>query len=113
MAYQDILYDVADPVATITLNRPQQLNAWTARMGHEVADALGRAERDPTVVGIVITGAGQGFCAGADLQMLQSITGDDTDAASREEAGEAIGGGGPEEPPGDPNAGEDLRGTYT
>ena len=113
VAYQEILYDVADPVATITLNRPEQLNAWTARMGHEVADALGRAERDPAVVGIVLTGAGNGFCAGADLKMLQSITDDDTDSESREDVAEAIIDGGPQVPPGDPDAGDDLRGTYT
>ena len=60
-AFEQILYEVDDPVATITLNRPDQLNAWTARMGHEVAAALGEAERDPAVVGIVITGAGRGL----------------------------------------------------
>ena len=73
-AFEQILYEVDDPVATITLNRPDQLNAWTARMGHEVAAALGEAERDPAVVGIVITGAGRGWCAGADLGMLASVT---------------------------------------
>ena len=113
VAYQHILYDVTDPVATITLNRPEFLNAWTARMGHEVADALGQAERDPAVVGTVLTGAGKGFCGGADLKMLQSITDDGTDAASREEQAEAIVGGGPQVPPGDPDVGDDLRGTYT
>ena len=78
-AFEQILYEVDDPVATITLNRPDQLNAWTARMGHEVAAAVGLAEADPTVVGIVITGAGRGFCAGADLAMLADVT----DAAGR------------------------------
>ena len=73
-AFEQILYDVDDPVATITLDRPEQLNAWTARMGHEVAAAVGEAERDPAVVGIVLTGAGRGFCAGADLGMLADIT---------------------------------------
>ena len=71
-AFEQVLYEVADPVATITLNRPELLNAWTARMGHEVAEAIGRAERDPAVVGIILTGAGRGFCAGADLRMLAS-----------------------------------------
>ena len=65
---------VEDRTATITLNRPDQLNAWTARMGHEVAAALAVAERDPAVVGIVITGAGRGFCAGADMNTLTAIT---------------------------------------
>ena len=67
MGYQQILYEVADPVATITLNRPESLNAWTGRMGHEVADAMAQAEADPAVVGIILTGAGRGFCAGADM----------------------------------------------
>jgi enoyl-CoA hydratase/carnithine racemase len=71
--YEQILYSVDDPVATITLNRPEVLNAWTMRMAAEVRDAVIQAERDPAVVGIVITGAGRGFCAGADMQMLTSV----------------------------------------
>ncbi len=69
--YQEIAYEVADPVATITLNRPHALNAWTTRMGAEVKHALEQAEGDARVVGIVITGAGRGFCAGADLNDLK------------------------------------------
>jgi enoyl-CoA hydratase/carnithine racemase len=110
--FEQILYDVDDPVATITLNRPVQLNAWTARMGHEFAAALGQAERDPAVVGIVITGAGRGFCAGADLGMLAEITDSDGDAASRENAAAQIIDAGVGMP-GDSEAGADLRGTYT
>jgi len=72
-AYEQILYEVADPVATITLNRPQSLNAWTQRMAAEVRHAIYRAEADPAVVGIVITGAGRAFCAGADMKMLSSL----------------------------------------
>src|SRR3954471_9036850 len=72
--YEQILYDVDDPVATITLNRPEALNAWTTRMGAEVRHAVALAEKDPNVVGIVITGAGRGFCAGADLNMLAGIS---------------------------------------
>jgi enoyl-CoA hydratase/carnithine racemase len=71
--YEQILYSVEDPVATITLNRPQVLNAWTPRMGAEVRHAVIQAEQDRAVVGVVITGAGRGFCAGADLQLLSSI----------------------------------------
>lgn len=71
--YEQIVYDVDDPVATITLNRPDALNAWTTRMATEVRHAVGRAEADPAVVGIVLTGAGRAFCAGADLQMLSGI----------------------------------------
>ena len=77
MSYEQILYEVTDPVATITLNRPEALNAWTPQMGAELADAAGRADRDRAVVGIVLTGAGRGFCAGADMTMLSGIGGDD------------------------------------
>ena len=90
VGYQQILYDVADPVATITLNRPESLNAWTGQMGHEVADAMARAEVDPAVVGIILTGAGRGFCAGADMNLLQGITGGDQEAAASDEEAEAI-----------------------
>jgi len=72
--YDEILYEVTDPVATITLNRPDQLNAWTNRMGTEVRHAVATAEADPAVVGIVLTGAGRGFCAGADMKTLTTIT---------------------------------------
>jgi enoyl-CoA hydratase/carnithine racemase len=84
--YEEILYEVDDPVASITLNRPEVLNAWTTRMGNEVRHAVGRAEADPAVVGIVITGAGRAFCAGADLQMLSGIA----DGGRPEEAAEAL-----------------------
>lgn len=72
--YEQIIYTVEDPVATITLNRPESLNAWTGRMAAEVRHAVFRAEADPAVVGIVITGAGRAFCAGADMKNLQSLT---------------------------------------
>ncbi|MCB1003877.1 MAG: 2-(1,2-epoxy-1,2-dihydrophenyl)acetyl-CoA isomerase [Acidimicrobiales bacterium] len=65
--YDEILYEVDDPVATITLNRPDSLNAWTGAMDGEIRDAVERAAADRSVVGIVITGAGRGFCAGQDL----------------------------------------------
>jgi len=104
--YEEILYEVEDPIATITLNRPQVLNAWTHRMGVEVKHAFAQAEQDPRVVVIILTGAGRGFCAGADLKQLQSIS-----AGGRERAG-----GGPEgldANPGDPSFGDDFRGHYT
>jgi enoyl-CoA hydratase/carnithine racemase len=72
--YDDIRYEVDDPVALITLDRPDSLNAWTDRMGDEVKDALRRAEADRSVVGIVVTGAGRAFCAGADMKVLTSLT---------------------------------------
>jgi enoyl-CoA hydratase/carnithine racemase len=85
--YEQIRYEVSDPVATITLDRPEALNAWTTRMGAEVRHAVGRASVDPAVVGIVITGAGRGFCAGADLNMLTTISGGGTEAGRAELAG--------------------------
>ena len=60
-------------IATITLNRPDRLNAWTAALGTAYFDALDRAADDPDVRVIVVTGAGRGFCAGADMDMLQGI----------------------------------------
>ena len=102
--YDQILYEVDDPVATITLNRPDSLNGWTDRMGREVRHAVARAEADATVVGIVITGAGRAFCAGADLKVLSSISEDGTMEAAGEDLPAAP------EPAGRP---ADLDGAYT
>jgi len=66
-----ILYDTNDRVATITLNRPHRLNAWTGRMHTEYRWALHDAEADPAVRAVVVTGAGRGFCAGADSAALE------------------------------------------
>ena len=70
--YQDILYEVRDPVAIVTMNRPDALNALTTRMMAEMRHAFAAAEKDPAVVGIVLTGAGRGFCAGADMAGLNA-----------------------------------------
>ncbi|HEY8059439.1 MAG TPA: crotonase/enoyl-CoA hydratase family protein [Acidimicrobiales bacterium] len=67
MDHTQIDYDVADRVATITLDRPQRLNAFTDRMRHELLDAFDRADADDDVRAVVVTGRGRGFCAGADL----------------------------------------------
>jgi enoyl-CoA hydratase/carnithine racemase len=67
MAYETMLYDVKDQVATITLNRPEKLNAWTATMGDELYAAMEAADADKSVRAIVLTGAGRAFCAGADI----------------------------------------------
>jgi len=71
--YEDILFGIADGVATITLNRPDKLNAWTAAMQSSVKQAMEYAANDATVRAIVVTGAGRGFCAGADMSGLQQI----------------------------------------
>lgn len=67
MAYETILYEVDGPVATITLNRPDKLNAYTAIMGAELTDAFTRVDQDDAVRVAIVTGAGRGFCAGADI----------------------------------------------
>ena len=67
MDYQDITLDIADGIATITLNRPDKLNAFTGKMMHEIIDAFDRTDADDDVKVVIVTGAGKGFCAGADL----------------------------------------------
>src|SRR3954464_15570773 len=90
--FDEILYEVADGVLTITLNRPDRLNAFTGTMARELIEAFDRADADDDVRAIVVTGAGRGFCAGADLQ-----AGGDTfnaDAQGREYDGEVPRDGG-------------------
>ncbi len=99
MSYQDILYQVEDGVAVVTLNRPDRLNAWTGRMHLEVKAAMRAATDDPAVRVIVLTGAGRGFCAGADMNALQDIG-----SGQRETAPDA---------PFDSSAPEDFRKTYS
>jgi len=65
--YQQIEYTVEDQVATITLDRPEQLNAFTARMMHEMISAFDEADADDDVRAVIVTGRGRGFCAGAAL----------------------------------------------
>ena len=66
--FEDIRVDVADDVCTITLTRPHRLNAWTGKMSAELYDAIEYANENADVGAIVITGAGRGFCAGADIE---------------------------------------------
>jgi enoyl-CoA hydratase/carnithine racemase len=82
MAYEDILYRVDDGVAVITLNRPDRLNAWRGQMAIDVRAAMRAASDDPAVSVIVLTGAGRGFCAGADMNNLQTIQAGDSSARS-------------------------------
>ena len=67
MEYSEILYDVDEHVATITLNRPDRLNAFTGTMMREIIDAFDHLDADDDVRAVIVTGAGRGFCAGADL----------------------------------------------
>ncbi len=83
MQFEQIRAEVSEQVLTITLNRPDRLNAWTATMGRELTDAFDRADADDEVRAVVITGAGRGFCAGADL----AGGGDTFDWRERESAG--------------------------
>ena len=83
MAFEQITTGIADGVLTITLNRPDRLNAWTATMGRELIEAFDRADLDDEVRAIIVTGAGRGFCAGADL----AGGGDTFDYRLREQSG--------------------------
>ncbi|HVR30737.1 MAG TPA: enoyl-CoA hydratase-related protein, partial [Thermoanaerobaculia bacterium] len=101
--YRELLYEVRDPVAIVTLNRPERLNALTGRLLAELKHAIAEAERDQRVVGIVVTGAGRGFSAGADMQSLKT-----TAESGRTEGGEPT----LESSPGDPSLGPDFQVTY-
>ena len=71
-AYREIAYSVADRIASVTLNRPDRLNAWTPTMEEELRAAMAKAARDDGVRAVLLTGAGRGFCAGADMESLRS-----------------------------------------
>ena len=71
-----VLYEVIDGVAVITFNRPDRLNAWNADIHQGYFTSLDRAAGDPEVRVIVVTGAGRGWCAGADMDVLQGIQSD-------------------------------------
>jgi enoyl-CoA hydratase/carnithine racemase len=86
MQFEEILYEVEDHVLTITLNRPDRLNAFTVTMGQELIQAFDAADADDDVRAIVVTGAGRGFCAGADLERGGSTF----DWTERQAAGEEV-----------------------
>lgn len=103
-SFQDILYRVEDGVAIVTLNRPDKLNAWRGEMDRDVRLAMRMASEDAAVRVIILTGAGKGFCAGADMGMLQGI----------QSAGSA-GGARDSEPlqPWDPSSNENFQKQYS
>ena len=70
--YANILFEVSDGIATITLNRPDKLNAYTTEMGDEVVAAFAAIRDDAAVRAVILTGAGRGFCAGVDLEHLKA-----------------------------------------
>ena len=103
--YEQIEYAVDGAAAVITLNRPEALNAFTGTMLTEIRHALAAAEADDAVVGIVLTGAGRGFCAGMDMNNL-----------SQQSQGDASGGEDVKRldaDPGDPAMGENFRVAFT
>jgi enoyl-CoA hydratase/carnithine racemase len=94
MPNQETIYQVAERIATITLNRPDKLNAWTAIMEQEVRSAFKQAEGDENVRVIILTGAGRGFCAGADMSLLTTVAEQGLDEAARAYAVQNAGSGG-------------------
>jgi 2-(1,2-epoxy-1,2-dihydrophenyl)acetyl-CoA isomerase len=72
MAHENILVDVSDGIGTLTLNRPDKLNAYTTEMGDEVTEVLRSWREEPEVRAVILTGAGRGFCAGVDLEHLKA-----------------------------------------
>ncbi len=74
MDFSDIIYEKADRIATVTMNRPDKMNAWTPKMGAEMRQTMLDADRDDNVGAIILTGAGRAYCAGADMSGLSEIS---------------------------------------
>jgi len=88
MSYEQVIYTVSERVATITLNRPERLNAWTPVMADEVRDGMMKAAFDDQVRVIILTGSGRGFCAGADMGELKGAAGEGTSRLRGDESPE-------------------------
>jgi enoyl-CoA hydratase/carnithine racemase len=86
--FPDVLYEVKNRVATVTLNRPDRLNAYTGRMASGIKQAFAKAANDSDVRVIVLTGAGRGFCAGADMDVLSAHVAEGGNSATRTTPGE-------------------------
>ena len=91
--YPDIQYGVKDRIATVTMNRPDRLNAYTAQMAESIRLAIADAAKDTNVRVIILTGAGRGFCAGADMDTLQGVqraNGERAPARAPQDVGDAF-----------------------
>ena len=87
MSYEQILYELSDTTAVVTINRPDKMNTWNADVASELSQALGQANMDDNVRAVVITGAGRAFCAGADLERGgETFAGRDDKKSSNSEA---------------------------
>jgi enoyl-CoA hydratase/carnithine racemase len=104
--YKEIKYEVDGPSAVITLNRPEALNALTNNMMEELKHALSIAEADESVVGIILTGEGRGFCAGMDMNALDA-------QASGGDLNDGVAPAGLDADPGDKSMGPDFEVTFT
>ncbi len=100
-SYEQILFERRDRIGIITLNRPERLNAWTWKMNAEIADAVTRCNDDPGIGCIVVTGAGRGFCSGADMQGFDRAIDARDRATSAEERRRASAPEERREPPGE------------
>ena len=87
MTYKCLLYDVQDRIATLTLNRPERLNALGDTLREDLYDAVTKAAADPNVGVLVITGAGRGFCSGGDVKSMSEREPDRSDGACERATG--------------------------
>jgi enoyl-CoA hydratase/carnithine racemase len=91
MTYETLDYQVTDRILTLTLNRPERLNAFTVTMSNELVEAFGRASDDDGVGAVVVTGAGRAFCAGMDLSVEGNVFGlDDSQQPTRRDLDERL-----------------------
>jgi enoyl-CoA hydratase/carnithine racemase len=92
MNFTDIIYEKADRVATVTLNRPERMNAWRGQLESEMRTAMQDADADPAIGAIIVTGAGKAFCAGADMAGLAKFAASEEGAAHEISAAQREGG---------------------
>jgi len=83
MSYETILTNEDNGILTITLNRPEKLNAWTYQMSADMTAAITEANDNDDIIAIVVTGAGRGFCAGADIEAVFKAQSENRSTAQR------------------------------